>query len=86
MRFSYLAFLVLVALGQATMNIGNLWFAHDNQRYLSLHDSNTNRILSQRPKNIGDHLDELTVQPKLTLRPFYPWWKRIFAIKLGKCK
>ena len=86
MRFSYLAFLVLVALGQATMNIGNLWFAHDNQRYLSLHESKTNRILSHRPKSIGDHLDEITGQPQLTLRNFYPWWKRIFAIKLGKCK
>ena len=86
MRFSHLAFLVLVALGQATMNTGNLWFAHDNQRYLSLHDSNTDGILIHRPKNIADHLDEITGQPKLTLRHFYPWWKRIFAIKLGKCK
>ena len=84
MRFLYLVFLVFVALGQATMNIGNLWFAHDNQRFLSLHDS-TNRIHIHRPKNM-DILDEIAGQPKLTLRNFYPWWKRIFAIKLGKCK
>ena len=86
----FLAFTAFVTFTQATMNLGNLWFAHNNNGHL-LPTRDEQRYIPTIPKDNDILWNEGDNQPEvIKLKFVYPWWENYSKwskiIRFKKCK
>ena len=80
-----LAFLAFAATCEATMNLGTLWFAHNDGQYFPL-----GQTRSHTPKKLGHYTTFKDGSESTSGRLVQPWWENYYrwsrAIRLRKCK